>query len=49
MQDRTGRWNILGFRNFENWTFIGEVVDPIPVVLDGRSLVSAKRGLASAC
>jgi beta-fructofuranosidase len=34
VQDRSGRWMLLGFRDIEDGVFIGEIADPIPVTLD---------------
>lgn len=31
VQDRQGRWVLLGFRDIENGEFIGAITDPIPV------------------
>lgn len=34
VQGSDGKWNLLGFRNFENGEFVGEISDPIPVTAD---------------
>ena len=34
IQGPDGKWNLLGFRNFENGEFVGEISDPIPVTAD---------------
>ena len=36
-----GAWYMLGFRNEENGSFVGELTDPIKVKLAGSGLVSA--------
>ena len=41
IRDRTGRWNLLGFRYDENDTFVGEIADPLLVQeVDGTLKVS---------
>jgi beta-fructofuranosidase len=41
VQDRDGAWSILGFRDTENGTFVGEIPDPMPVQwsADGLQIV----------
>ena len=34
LQDRNGRWLLLGFRDIEDEEFVGEIVDPMPVRFD---------------
>jgi beta-fructofuranosidase len=36
-----GDWYMMGFRNIENGSFIGELADPVPVRLAGDGLVPA--------
>lgn len=38
VRDRTGRWNLLGFRYDEDESFVGEIADPIPVRTAGARL-----------
>jgi beta-fructofuranosidase len=37
LRDRAGRWLLLGFRDIEDGGFVGEIVDPVPVSLDGHT------------
>jgi beta-fructofuranosidase len=39
VEDRTGGWCLLGFRDTEDGEFYGELLDPIPVTLAGGRLV----------
>jgi beta-fructofuranosidase len=34
-------WYMIGFRNEENGSFVGELTDPIPVKIVGTGLVTA--------
>ena len=35
-----GRWNLIGFRDLEDGSFVGELTDPIPVTsVAGTGLV----------
>lgn len=31
VQDKSGRWNLLGFHNYSDGQFVGKICDPIPV------------------
>lgn len=35
IQDHTGGWSVLGFRDTEDGAFIGEIMDPLPIERDG--------------
>ena len=35
VEERPGRWSLLGFRDTEDGAFVGEIPDPFPVVRDG--------------
>ena len=37
VRDSSGGWNLLGFRNYENGRFVGEICDPFPVTADRKS------------
>jgi beta-fructofuranosidase len=37
-----GAWYMLGFRNEEDGSFVGELTDPIPVRIEGTGLVTAR-------
>jgi beta-fructofuranosidase len=37
IRDR-GDWTILGFRDTEDGVFFGEIMDPLPIVRDGRGV-----------
>jgi beta-fructofuranosidase len=41
VRDRSGRWNLLGFRYDEDEAFVGEIADPIPVELTGGHLAES--------
>jgi beta-fructofuranosidase len=42
VRDPTNGWSLLGFRDTEDGIFIGEITDPIPVVLDaGRVRIAS--------
>jgi hypothetical protein len=38
VQGHDGDWWLLGFRDIEDGAFVGEISDPIPVVLDGDTI-----------
>ena len=41
VKDGADGWALLGFRDIEDGIFIGEIADPIPVVLDdGRMRIA---------
>ena len=42
VEERPGSWALLGFRDTEDGTFVGEITDPLPVVLDGGTLRLAR-------
>ena len=38
VEERPGRWALLGFRDTEDGSFVGEILDPLPVERDNGSL-----------
>lgn len=40
VRDRTGKWNLLGFRFDEDGRFVGEIADPIPVEITETGLTT---------
>ncbi|WP_026924319.1 glycosyl hydrolase family 32 [Glycomyces arizonensis] len=43
LHDIEGRTHLIGFRNFEDGEFVGELADPMPVRWDGERLVRGAR------
>lgn len=43
IQEPGGQWVFLAFRNFENGSFIGDIIDPIPVRVDAEGRLSLQR------
>jgi len=41
VRDRSGTWQLLGFRYLEGGEFIGQITDPIPVTTDARGIIRA--------
>ena len=43
VQDRTGQWQLLAFRNIDDGGWVGEITDPRPVrQADGRLEITAQ-------
>jgi beta-fructofuranosidase len=42
VEERPGQWALLGFRDTEDGTFVGEITDPLPVVLERGTLRLAR-------
>jgi glycosyl hydrolase family 32 len=38
VQDGDGQWFVLGFRDIEHGAFVGEILDPLPVVRHGHGI-----------
>jgi beta-fructofuranosidase len=43
VQNGRGDWCVIGFRDYEDGAFVGEITDPLPVTWNGRGLEFADR------